>query len=132
VSRVGAAPVGSIKQLSIVFGEVIDILSTDRWHVVQSMHQVRSPESVGLGFRDTVPHHTHVDEGASSLVTEITDDCLARGILTPPVTTPAWMTNQSQAFYRNLDLLTFKLAIAVRVVAAKESSIPITVDDDIE
>jgi hypothetical protein len=91
MSRICAAPFCSFKHLSIVFSEVIDIFSSDRWQVIQPMHQIRSPEGVGFGIRDSVSKHAHIRERSSSFVTEIADDCFAGSILTTPVASPAWM-----------------------------------------
>jgi hypothetical protein len=57
--------------------------------VVQTVHQVRSPEGVGLGAGDGVALGAHGEQPAAGGVAPLADDGFGGGVLAAPVAAPA-------------------------------------------
>lgn len=79
---------GKLDDLVVISSKVFDILSTNCWHVVQSMQEIRCPERVGRRSSNVVSQSTHLIQRATSFVAQIANHSLAGRVLTTPVTTP--------------------------------------------
>lgn len=87
--RLGAVALGQGNHLVVAVGEVVDPALTHSRHMVQTVHQVRSPEGVGLGAGDGVALGAHGDKPAAGGVAAITDDGFGGGVCAAPVAAPA-------------------------------------------
>lgn len=86
---IGRIALGKFDDLVVISSKVLDILSTNCWHVVKSMQEIRCPECIGGRSSDSVSQGTHLVQRAATLIAQVANHCLASSILTTPMAGPA-------------------------------------------
>lgn len=87
----GFCPValGQGNHLVVAVGEVVDPALAHSRNMVQTVHQIRGPEGVGLGAGDGVALRAHGEQPAAGGVAAVADDGFGGGVRAAPVAAPA-------------------------------------------